>query len=462
MQPSPHGKGRLVSYQYFQAFITGRRVLELGRGDAVSTTWLIERAARVTTQDLCLELGSLPLEDDLADVVLVPELGDWVGWSPLLTELTRVLAPEGVVLLSVPSGDLIPGEGLTFEELGSLLEAGFAEVRLLGQIPFRGFTVADFQPGEEQLEPALDCSLVDEDQPPHRYLALASAMPLEPQPYEVIQVPSGGAEGADRESPEALRARLDRERARAETERLRAQAAERALGEAQASAQQRARRADTAERRGDSLMSRLEQGAAELVGLHQRLADVQAQAQADRWRVDELSGLAQQLQQQLDERGEPEEQEGRAAGQLEELKRALQEAEARVAEQSRRATNAEARLATRSSRAEEASPDPLPEVQEPASPDLQDQMSALKEGAAVHDEQMDDLQLKVRELQAYNNELKREAEETTQDQDEQSIQLVEARADNRRLRQENAKLARKLAAALGELQKIKRENRTEG
>lgn len=470
MESSPHGQGRLVSYQYFEADIVGRRVLELGHGGTESAAWLADRASQVTTQDLCLELDAFPLEDEAADMVLVPELELWAGWPPLVQELRRVIIPRGLILLSVRSGDLTPGVGLTYEDLEELLGRGFSHVRILGQIPFFGFTVADFQPEEADLAPTLDCSLVREDAPPRRYLAMASDAPLPAQPYGVIQVHAPGDDAGEVGSSQLddLRDRLAEQRSRAETERLRAQAAERALGEAQASARQHARRVDTAERRADSLMTRLEQGAVELAGLHQRLADMQAQGQSDRWRVDELSGLAQQLQQELDEQVGAGGKAPRGAGsRLEELKRALQEAEARVAEQSRRATNAEARLAARST------PEALPKLEivppkvqapppepEPGSHDLRHQVDTLEQGAELHHLEMDNLHLKVRELKAYNGELRREADEAAQALEEQSVQLAETRADNRRLRQENAKLARKLAGALGELQKMKREQPT--
>jgi len=425
--------GRLVPYQYFEALIDGRRVLELGGGGASPTEWLAARASEVTAQDLCLELPGLPLEDGLAQVILIPELEQWAGWAPLVRELDRVLAADGVLLASVGCGELTEGSGLTYQDLTDLLVPAFEHVRVLGMIPFSGFTVADFDPGDDDLEPALDCSLVEEDQPPRRYLAMASPREISAQPYEVVQVP--GAPDGVGVAPlrvEEVQAEASSQRTRAETERIRAQAAERALGEVQASARQQARRADTAERRADSLMARLEAGAEELAGLHKRLADVQAEGQANRWRVDELSGLCQQLQQELDEKkpsggnaGDP------GATKLEETRRALKEAEARVAEQSRRATNAQARLAALEEQARKASaapaepePTPAPEPEEPAGPDL-----------------------------------RRQVDEATQSLEEKSVELVEARADNRRLRQENAKLARKLAAALSELQKLKQGTR---
>lgn len=49
-------------------------------------------------------------------------------------------------------------------------------------------------------------------------------------------------------------------------------------------------RAEGAERRADGLLARLDQDAAELSRLHQRLAEVQGLRQADQWRMDELTG----------------------------------------------------------------------------------------------------------------------------------------------------------------------------
>ena len=95
------------------------------------------------------------------------------------------------------------------------------------------------------------------------------------------------------------------ERGRAEAEYVRAEAAERALEECRGSGTQQGKRAEAAERRCDSLLSRIEQGAADLSRLHQRIAELQGLRQADQWRIDELMGRVREQEERLLRAGAP-------------------------------------------------------------------------------------------------------------------------------------------------------------
>ncbi len=345
---------RLVSYQYFEEFLAGRRVLELGCGDGQGAGYLLGRAESLLSLDLnnervqgCrhrLEAGNLafehvqgerfPAEDSSFDVALVPELESWSSWQPLMEELRRVLRTDGMALFSLLNGDQDPEQGLTYADADELLSGVFPQVRFLGQIPFSGCTVADFLPRERVSATVLDCSLVDEDLPPHRYLVLCSERPLAGLSYTVMQTPpreqnpeasqEGGLDGYS-----GVLSRMDGQRA---------QLAERALIQAEANVRQHSRRAETAERRNDSFMLRVEQGVGEINKLHQRIAELQGLRQADQWRLDELTSLVHQFEEAAEKSSSPERQQ-------EQLEQEVEDAESRAAEQSRRATNAEARLA---------------------------------------------------------------------------------------------------------------------
>ncbi len=343
---------RLIYYQYFEDFLAGKRVLEVGCGEGQGAAFLLGRAASVVCLDRdteglerCrerLESGILtfgevddafPVQGGAVDMALVPELGPWADWAPLVQEVRRVLAPGGVAMFACANGDDDPEAGLAFAELDAMLSPRFDGVRMMGLISFLGQTVADFAPADGDLEPVLDCSLVEHDPSPSHYVALCGAEALPPQPYTVLQVPSRGEAGAATggggllQQPPGLLAPAPQDH--------RDRGADLALAEAQSSARQNARRAESAERRCDSLMDRMEQGATELARLHQRIAEIQGLRQADQWRLDELTSLVRQFEEQADTEGSPEQ----ARRQLEVQ---LEQAEARAAEQSRRATNAQA------------------------------------------------------------------------------------------------------------------------
>jgi SAM-dependent methyltransferase len=90
-----------------------------------------------------------------------------------------------------------------------------------------------------------------------------------------------------------------RARAEIETMRVRMAAAEQALAESRAAAEEQRRRAERAERRCDGLVNRVEQDAAELSRLHQRLAEMQGLRQSDVWRLDELTGRLREAESRL-------------------------------------------------------------------------------------------------------------------------------------------------------------------
>ncbi|MCC6750728.1 MAG: methyltransferase domain-containing protein [Deltaproteobacteria bacterium] len=492
---------RLVRYQYIESLLFDRRVLEIGCGSGRGADFLASRAAQVVGLDTSSVLlgrarglyahanvefvvgepDRLVLPDESFDVVLVPELERWITRGSLMPEIRRVLAREGVALFAVPSAESGYAHAMDYGDLVEFLSQAFANVRLLGEIPFAGTIVADYQPEDDELDPALDCTLVEEDEPPTHYLALCSDRPLRPLGYGLLQVPAlatdrrqfehlaeeldrtrqrlGQAEEAarraqahalrpplpagmrtqaeevdagaraeleaevsrlreelaeaerrgleastesrqeltavrrllrekedlaaqlggelesaraalaelrtqvrqrptaetavsgsraselgvltrdavpgqlqalqkwaeswegrlerERQRAEALESRLEQERnrsdaertraqtaaesslearARAEAERARAEAAEHLVKEARALADQHRQRAEGAERRCDTLVGRIEQEAAELSRLHQRLAELQGMRQADQWRIDELTGRVKEAE----------------------------------------------------------------------------------------------------------------------------------------------------------------------
>jgi len=257
---------RLCCYQYLSWLIAGRQVLEIGCGSGDGSVLLAQEAATVWAlacaedrpkpsqlprgiTNLQFVIGQpdrLQLADGYADVVIVPELQRWIGRGALLPELQRVLKADGVAVFIVPNADAGVPQGVHYRRLLGHLSR-FAHVRVCGVIPFWGRTVADFEPADSW-DPALDCSLVEEDELPDCYLALCSRQPLEAGQYTVLQVPAAAP------SP-----------------------------------------------RIDDASRSLRPESAELTRLYECIAELEAARQADRWRVDELNGRLRESEARLAE-----------------------------------------------------------------------------------------------------------------------------------------------------------------
>jgi chromosome segregation ATPase/ubiquinone/menaquinone biosynthesis C-methylase UbiE len=226
---------RLVHYQYITELVEGKRVLEVGCGQGKGAAFLAEVARQVVAVDassvelsqcrrtyprpnlefLVGEPDRLQLESHSFDVVLVPDLMRWITRGSFMPEMRRLLGPGGIALFAVPNGDQDGNRGMAFHDFVEYLVQGFPQVQMMGAMPFFGTIVAEFEPKKE-LEPQIDASLVEEDEPPAVYLALCSDQPLPTLGYSVLQIPA--AETHLREL-EGLREKFDHlveERAEAE------------------------------------------------------------------------------------------------------------------------------------------------------------------------------------------------------------------------------------------------------
>ena len=345
-----HWEERLVHYQYLEDLLEGQRVLEVGCGSGAGAHYLARRALQVISVDpsasaldnsryaysqpnltfMRTEPANFQLKDNSFDMVLVPELKRFSTWGAFMPEIRRVLKPGGSALFAVSNGDRSGGEGMALVEFEEYLSHTFPHVRLMGEIPFSGITVADFNP-DDDVSPLLDCSLVPEDEPPTTYVALCSSSPIPSLGYGVLQIPGG--EGGD--ELQLIRAEL--EQARQDLEKAGRPDRRRRRGG----------KASTDTSRVTDLEARIERESGRADDLEQRLLAERERSDRERDRAEEASREA------LEARGRADTEHVRA----EAAERALQEWRQAAAQHSKRAEAAERRCDSLLMRIEQGSAD---------------------------------------------------------------------------------------------------------
>src|SRR5262249_28705408 len=75
-----------------------------------------------------------------------------------------------------------------YYELYDLVSLQFSKVRMIGQAPFVGYTVADFAPRGEP-DVSVDTSFLPSSEEPEHFIAIASERPLTVDDYTVIALP---------------------------------------------------------------------------------------------------------------------------------------------------------------------------------------------------------------------------------------------------------------------------------
>ncbi|MCS6915382.1 MAG: methyltransferase domain-containing protein [Myxococcales bacterium] len=390
---------RLARYLYLDAFITGRRVLEIGCGDGRAAVFLAQRgASHVVGIDFDEEaIGSgqqrnrhanltLRLIDraDLTrpgglgepgyDLILLADNVDLLHSDSFLEEIRRVRTPGGYLLVAIRSREADPGapDAMSYFDLVDRLDqaGGLGPVTMLGQSPFLATTLAPF--GVEEPPLVMDDSLTVQE-PPEEYVALCGPRPEWPLPYQVIQLPQAALDMPPAPSVQAAPLHEELERLRLEGRALQQEI--QALREKGA--------ALAAER--TQLHEALERASNERKELEQRIAEAEG-------RLREQTAELAELRERLAQRDQAGQEQAAAAvlfeQKLRELRSALEERDAFIAEleaqalageELRARANAAERRAEQAEQAERAARQKLAEL-EGALLRAQAELKALREG----------------------------------------------------------------------------------
>ena len=204
---------RLPLYAYTAPLWQGRRVLEIGCGDGGSADYLGSHGAeRVLSVDLDAgradrarirharprvefralgDLRHIATTGEPFDVAIVPEGHLLLATPALIGELRRLLGDGGHLIVAVPAADRkgkLLGDGVGYYDLADSLAERFPVVRMLGQTPFLGFGLVEFDGSADALR--VDVSLLQggAEQPSH-YVGIAGATVPQSLGYSLVQVP---------------------------------------------------------------------------------------------------------------------------------------------------------------------------------------------------------------------------------------------------------------------------------
>jgi hypothetical protein len=179
---------RLPLFAYLHSLLSGRRVLEIGRGSPEGAEALRSMGARVVSVE-----GDGAGIDDRFDVVLVSH-GELLVRKPgAVAAWRRLLADKGRLIVAVSSGDRGGTGGVGYYDLHDAVAAHFPKVQMLGLTPFLGMGVVEFDGPVDGLR--IESRLIkDGAEPPVAYVALAGGEPATGLGYALVQVPFGQIE----------------------------------------------------------------------------------------------------------------------------------------------------------------------------------------------------------------------------------------------------------------------------
>jgi predicted nucleic acid-binding Zn-ribbon protein len=333
----------IVLSAYLEPLVRGRRVAILGDATVALVDELAQRGARlVHVYDpdaarvaealaratpgraqhqvaYAVLAGDLGVRDGAFDVAIVPDLALFADAADAIRRARRLVPATGVAAFVVPNAKsearrlLGAGEGappaapgpagadasaegagtLGYYELYDLVSLQFAKVRMIGQAPFVGYTVADFAPQGEP-EVSVDTSLLAQPEEPEHFLAIASDRPVSLDAYTVVELPWRDVAGSFGPGPAALALRAEAEDLRARLDALGA-----ALHAREADLARAAREAEEQASGATALRARVVELEGAVEGREARLREIESRAGDNHVRAERLTNQIRDLDEEL-------------------------------------------------------------------------------------------------------------------------------------------------------------------
>jgi len=337
---------RLPLYAYAAPLWHGLRVLEIGCGDGTSADYLAvhgaERvlsidadAARVDRARAALarprveyravsDFRQMLALGQRFDVILVPEGQAVVGSPDLIIAMRTLLSEGGRLIMAVPAAERkgrLSRDGVGYYDLADALAAQFPVIRMLGQTPFLGFGLVEFDGNADALR--VDVSLLHggAEQPSH-YIAIAGTGVDASLGYSLVQVPFAPVEALLAGAAGQVTAEPSAVGAGASPALTRGPGAGSGLSDSRAESAER--RMDETERRA---RARVEEADLRLNELRRKLEDALLQAETasriSRAQAEEIEELRGRIRRGAEDRAAADEE-------LAKLRRALAQADESV------------------------------------------------------------------------------------------------------------------------------------
>jgi hypothetical protein len=302
----------------------GARLLHVYDPDAARVAEALARAARPSGTArphpiaYAVLAGDLGVRDGAFDVVIVPDLSLFDDAADAMRRARRLVPPSGIAVFVAPNAGgvarrLLPesrtgvrpstlgADGkavgpLGYYELFDLVSLQFAKVRMIGQAPFVGYTVADFAPSGEP-EVSVDTSLLASSEEPEHFLAIGSDRPVVLDSYAVIELPWHDV--AEAVAPDTLPARTAEKLALADADaRVASLGAEVERLVAQAAAREALQAGELA-RGAAALGARVAELEGEVLGRDARLKEIEGRAGDSHVRAERLTNQIRDLDEEL-------------------------------------------------------------------------------------------------------------------------------------------------------------------
>ncbi|WP_437810201.1 hypothetical protein [Sorangium sp. So ce1078] len=213
----------LVLSAYLEPLVRGRRVAVLGDATIGLADRLLQRGARLVhaydpdaarvAEKLARSAsarqphpsfavfdGDLGVRDGAFDTLVIPDLSIFSDPAEILRRARRLTAASGAAVIASPNPDvargLLPagarrGAAPGYYALYDLVALQFKQVRMVGQAPFVGYTVAEFAPKGEP-EVSVDTSILDGSEEPEWFIAVAGERLPRLDAFAVIELPFAG------------------------------------------------------------------------------------------------------------------------------------------------------------------------------------------------------------------------------------------------------------------------------
>ncbi|WP_437333606.1 hypothetical protein [Sorangium sp. So ce394] len=310
----------LVLSAYLEPLVRGRRVAVLGDATIGLADRLLQRGARLVHAydpdaarvaeklartapgrqphpSFAVFDGDLGVRDGAFDTLVIPDLSIFADPAEILRRARRLTAASGAAIIASPNPDvargLLPagarrGAAPGYYALYDLVALQFKQVRMVGQAPFVGYTVAEFAPKGEP-EVSVDTSILDGSEEPEWFIAVAGERLPRLDAFAVIELPFAGFPvAAAGPSAEALTEAEGR--------------AERLGGELAALRTRHQRDREDAGARAESAVAtaaRLAETEAELEARGARLREVEARAGDAHVRAERLAHQIRDMEEEL-------------------------------------------------------------------------------------------------------------------------------------------------------------------